>query len=35
MQHGRYIKAIKSILQQKYHNYHIVYIDDKSTDGNL
>ena len=26
---------MKSIIQQKYENYHIVFIDDNSTDSNM
>lgn len=32
---NRYIKVFKTILQQKYQNYHIVFIDDNSDDGTL
>lgn len=32
---NRYKKAILSLLQQKYENYHIVFIDDMSDDGNM
>ena len=32
---NRYKKAILSILQQKYDNYHIVFIDDNSDDENM
>lgn len=32
---NRYKKAVLSLLQQKYENYHIVFIDDMSDDGNM
>ena len=35
IQNNRYIKVMKSIVQQKYENYHIVFIDDFSTDNNM
>lgn len=35
IQNRRFAKAIESIVQQKYLNYHIVFIDDCSTDQNL
>ena len=31
----RYKKSLNSILMQEYSNYHIVYVDDHSTDGTL
>ena len=34
-QNRRNTKNLKSILQQKYINYHIVFIDDFSTDNNI
>jgi glycosyltransferase involved in cell wall biosynthesis len=30
---NRHIANIQSILAQNYHNYHVVVIDDASTDG--
>lgn len=30
----RNIKALQSILQQEYDNYHIVFVDDDSNDYN-
>lgn len=35
IEHGRYWKVVDSVLQQEYSNYHIVFIDDKSTDSTL
>lgn len=35
IQHDRYIKVMKSIVMQEYQNYHIVFIDDNSTDRNM
>jgi hypothetical protein len=35
IQNNRYLKAIESIVHQKYNNYHIVFIDDASSDENL
>lgn len=35
MENNRYTKVMDSILQQEYENYHIVFIDDVSTDGTL
>lgn len=35
IQNNRYLKAIESIVHQKYKNYHIVFIDDASSDENL
>lgn len=32
IQNNRYLKAIESIVHQKYSNYHIVFIDDASSD---
>lgn len=32
IQNNRYLKVIRSILQQEYDNYHIVFIDDLSDD---
>lgn len=34
-QNNRINKTLHSILQQNYTNYHIVYIDDASTDNSL
>lgn len=33
VQDSRHFKNMKSILMQDYSNYHIVFIDDASTDG--
>ena len=30
---NRHIKNLRSVLMQEYSNYHIVFIDDASTDG--
>lgn len=35
IQNNRYIKVMKSIVMQKYDNYHIVFIDDNSDDNNM
>lgn len=35
IQHDRYKKVLKSILGQKYDNYHIVFIDDNSDDNTM
>jgi glycosyltransferase involved in cell wall biosynthesis len=35
IQNNRYRKLLFSILQQKYDNYHIVFIDDSSDDNSL
>lgn len=35
MEQGRYWKVLETILQQKYSNYHIVFIDDFSIDDTL
>lgn len=35
IQNNRYIKVMKSIVMQKYENYHIVFIDDNSDDRNM
>ena len=35
IENNRYKKVMQSILQQDYGNYHIVFIDDNSDDGNL
>jgi cellulose synthase/poly-beta-1,6-N-acetylglucosamine synthase-like glycosyltransferase len=33
VKNNRHINNIKSVLMQDYKNYHIVFIDDASTDG--
>jgi hypothetical protein len=35
IQNNRYLKLIKSIAQQKYENYYVVFIDDHSIDENM
>ena len=35
IENNRYVKVMQSILQQEYENYHIVFIDDMSTDQTL
>ena len=34
-QNDRYLKSLKSILMQNYTNYHIVFVDDFSSDNTM
>ncbi len=35
VQNNRYEKLVLTLLQQEYQNYHMVFVDDASTDGTL
>ncbi len=35
VQNNRYEKLVLTLLQQEYQNYHVVFVDDASTDGTL
>lgn len=35
VEHNRYKKLLQSIIYQQYDNYHIVFVDDNSTDGSM